>query len=388
MGQGDRSIAVRFLWKANPLEEARMDMTKLASGSPQVNRDSIIECRSVWKIFGKNSSAAIEAVKSTNLGKEDLLQSYGCVVAVADASFSVCEGETFCVMGLSGSGKSTLIRHFNRLIEPSAGEVIVRGQDVCKLSEPDLRQLRAKHMGMVFQHVALLPYRTVLQNVALSLEVQGISKQERERVSRSALETVGLEKWVDRYPRELSGGMQQRVGIARALAANPEVLLMDEPFSALDPLIRKQLQLEFKQLSTNLKKTSVFITHDLEEAIRIGDRIAIMKEGKIVQVGTPEEIVLRPADGYVADFVEGISRLHLVKAHSVMTQSSAVGEALLAGRSCEQLVAVDVESDLQTMIDVSLQQNTDVLAVRGQSRVVGVVTRENLLRAVRGVDPV
>src|SRR5688572_7709389 len=284
---------------------------------------AVVECRSVWKYFGSSQNLTMDAVRSGKHSKDELLKKFDCVVAVADASFSVFAGETFCIMGLSGSGKSTLIRHFNRLIEPSAGEVIVSGQDICKLPRKELRELRAKHIGMVFQQVTLLPYRTVLQNVSLPLEVQQISKQERLETSLRALETVGLKNWENRYPHELSGGMQQRVGIARALAANPEILLMDEPFSALDPLIRKQLQMEFKQLSVRLKKTTIFITHDLDEAIRIGDRIAIMKEGRIVQIGTPEEIVLRPMDSYVAEFVEGISRLNLVKAHSVMKELRA-----------------------------------------------------------------
>jgi glycine betaine/proline transport system ATP-binding protein len=283
-------------------------------------------------------------------------------------------------MGLSGSGKSTLIRHFNRLIEPSVGEVIVRGQDVCKLDDNALRALRASHMGMVFQHVALLPYRTVLENVALPLEVRRLAKAERIKTCQAALETVGLKNWADRYPRELSGGMQQRVGIARALAADPEILLMDEPFSALDPLIRKQLQIEFRQLSTKLRKTSIFITHDLEEAIRIGDRIAIMKEGRIVQIGTPEEIVLNPADDYVADFVEGISRLHLVKAHSFMSPLP------LAGAVYDQAPYASAEDDLQTLIDLALKHGAERITIRDQDRAVGIVTRENLLKAVRGID--
>jgi glycine betaine/proline transport system ATP-binding protein len=364
-----------------------MDMPRFATSATQTGSQAAIECRSVWKVFGNRSDDAIRAIAGGTATKESLLESFGCVVAVADASFSVSEGETFCIMGLSGSGKSTLIRHFNRLIEPSAGEVIVRGQNVCKLSGAALRELRARHISMVFQHVALLPYRTVIQNVALSLEVQGISKRDRLKTAKTALETVGLGQWADRYPRELSGGMQQRVGIARALAANPEILLMDEPFSALDPLIRKQLQLEFKQLSRRLNKTSVFITHDLDEAIRIGDRIAIMKAGRLVQIGTPEEIVLKPADDYVADFVEGISRLHLVRARSVMTEPAVVGKTLLAGCSLEQLASAAPDADLQTMIDLSLEQKAETIAIREQDRLVGIVTRENLLRAVRGIDP-
>lgn len=355
-----------------------MNMTRLAPEIRSANRSKVIECRSVWKFFGKNGQLAVEAARRGTHDKDRILKEFGCVVAVANATFEVFEGETFCIMGLSGSGKSTLIRHFNRLIEPSVGEVMVRGQDVCKLSDHDLRALRARHIGMVFQHVALLPYRTVLQNVALPLEVQQISNSKRLETSRAALETVGLANWADRYPGELSGGMQQRVGIARALAANPEILLMDEPFSALDPLIRKQLQTEFRQLSTKLNKTSIFITHDLEEAIRIGDRIAIMKEGRIVQIGTPEQIVLAPADDYVADFVEGISRLHLVRAHSIMSKPSAVKNAALP--------TATPEDDLQTLIDLALNQKAEEIVIAQDGQQVGVVTRENLLKAVRGID--
>lgn len=355
-----------------------MNTTKLPLEVTDTSRRKAVECRSVWKIFGKDgAAAAVEAARKGTHDKDAILKEFGCVVAVANASFEVYQGETFCIMGLSGSGKSTLIRHFNRLIEPSAGEVIVQGQDVCRLPDSELRALRAKHIGMVFQHVALLPYRTVLQNVALPLEVQQISKAKREETCRTALETVGLGNWMDRYPSELSGGMQQRVGIARALAANPEILLMDEPFSALDPLIRKQLQIEFKQLSTKLNKTSIFITHDLEEAIRIGDRIAIMKEGRIVQIGTPEEIVLNPADDYVADFVEGISRLHLVKAHSIMTKSGTQGGAI---------PTAGADDDLQTLIDLTLQHGVEQVAIVENGQSLGLVTRENLLRAVRGLD--
>jgi glycine betaine/proline transport system ATP-binding protein len=221
-------------------------------------------------------------------------------------------------MGLSGSGKSTLVRHINRLIEPSAGRIEVLGRDVSQLNDSELRAMRANHIGMVFQHMALMPHRSVRDNVAYPLEIRGVSKSKRWAVSDHALQLVDLVGYEDRLPKELSGGMQQRVGIARALASDPEVLLMDEPFSALDPLIRLQLQDQFKALVAQLKKTTLFITHDLDEAIRIGHRIAIMKDGVIVQIGTPEEIVMNPADDYVREFVQGISKLKLVKAHSIM----------------------------------------------------------------------
>ncbi|SAK87647.1 ABC proline/glycine betaine transporter, ATPase subunit [Caballeronia hypogeia] len=345
-----------------------------------VTRPTIVECRDVWKIFGNPGAAALEAARSGQYDKEELLKKFGCVAAVANASFSIGEGETFCIIGLSGSGKSTLIRHFNRLIDPTSGEVIVRGKNICKMPYSELRKLRSTGIGMVFQQVALLPYRTVLQNVMLPLEVQGLSASDCRQKSQAALDTVGLGSWADRYPRELSGGMQQRVGIARALAANPELLLMDEPFSALDPLIRKQLQIEFRQLSTKLKKTTIFITHDIEEAIRIGDRIAIMREGKIVQIGTPEDIALKPVDDYVASFMEGISRLKLVKAYSVM-QPVAGGQ-----QPAQSQASVDINSDLEEMIDLSLAKGSENLTVIQHGNIVGTVSREAILKAVRGID--
>ncbi len=280
--------------------------------------DDAIALDGVWKIFGGRANEAMAAIQQRGLSKAEVLQEFGCVVGIADVSFPVKRGEIFCVMGLSGSGKSTMVRHLNRLIEPTAGNINVLGKDMLALSDNDLREMRARNIGMVFQHMALLPHRTVRDNVAFPLQVRGEPKSRRWDISQRCLERVDLTGYEDRFPRELSGGMQQRVGLARALASDPDVLLMDEPFSALDPLIRRQLQDQFMALSAELNKTTVFITHDLDEAIRIGNRIAIMKDGRIVQIGTPEEIVTQPADEYVRDFVEGISKLNLVFAHSIM----------------------------------------------------------------------
>ena len=277
--------------------------------------ESVVKVSNVWKVFGEQANAAITAIKEEGIGKAQVLERYGCVIGVQDASFDVPRGEIFCIMGLSGSGKSTLVRHINRLIEPSSGNIEVLGRDVSKLSESQLRELRANHIGMVFQHMALLPHRSVRDNVAYPLEIRGVAKSKRWAVSDHVLQLVDLVGYEDRLPKELSGGMQQRVGIARALASDPEVLLMDEPFSALDPLIRMQLQDQFKALVAQLQKTTLFITHDLDEAIRIGHRIAIMKDGIIVQIGTPEDIVMNPADDYVREFVQGISKLKLVISH-------------------------------------------------------------------------
>ena len=280
--------------------------------------ESVVSISNVWKVFGEQADAAIKAIKDEGIGKAEVLERYGCVIGVQDATFDVPRGEIFCIMGLSGSGKSTLVRHINRLIEPSSGNIEVLGRNVSKLNESQLRELRANHIGMVFQHMALLPHRSVRDNVAYPLEIRGVAKSKRWAVSDHALQLVDLVGYEDRLPKELSGGMQQRVGIARALASDPEVLLMDEPFSALDPLIRMQLQDQFKALVAQLQKTTLFITHDLDEAIRIGHRIAIMKDGIIVQIGTPEDIVMNPADDYVREFVQGISKLKLVKAHSIL----------------------------------------------------------------------
>lgn len=350
-----------------------------------INTDEVlVDCQSVWKIFGKNAPAAMDAVVQQGLSKTQILQNYGCVVGVSDVSLQVRRGEIFCIMGLSGSGKSTLIRLLNKLITPSSGKVLVKGKDVSSLSPAQLREVRARHIGMVFQSVALLPNRTVLENTAFGLEVQGVGKAERYKVAEQALAKVGLSEWTSRYPSELSGGMQQRVGLARALTADPEIILMDEPFSALDPLIRRQLQDEFRQLTKELGKSAVFITHDLDEAIRIGDRIAIMKDGAIIQVGTAEEIVLNPADDYVAEFVAGISRLHLVKAHSVMTSVQAYQAA---HPTCDitRLTKTSLDADINELIGLTMKSKRDALAVVDNGTVAGIITPRDLLRGVQGI---
>jgi glycine betaine/proline transport system ATP-binding protein len=344
----------------------------------------LVDCQSVWKVFGKNASAAMTAVVQQGLTKTQILQDYSCVVGVSDVNLQVRRGEIFCIMGLSGSGKSTLIRLLNKLITPSAGKVFVKGQDLAALAPAKLREVRARHIGMVFQSVALLPNRTVLENTAFGLEVQGVGKVERYKVAQAALAKVGLSEWESRYPSELSGGMQQRVGLARAITADPEIILMDEPFSALDPLIRRQLQDEFRQLTKDLGKSAVFITHDLEEAIRIGDRIAIMKDGVIIQVGTAEDIVLNPADDYVAEFVAGISRLHLVKAHSLMTPVAAYLAANPNG-DIDRLSTTSPSADIDELIGLTMTSDRDALAVVDAGVVVGVITTRDLLRGVQGI---
>ena len=345
----------------------------------------LVSCQSVWKIFGERSAEAMRAVAEKGLSKKQILQEYSCVVGVSDINLEVNRGEIFCIMGLSGSGKSTLIRLLNKLITPSAGKVVVKGRELSTLTAAQLREVRAKNIGMVFQSVALLPNRTVLENAAFGLEVQGVSKAERQKVAQKALDKVGLTDWANRYPNELSGGMQQRVGLARAITADPEIILMDEPFSALDPLIRKQLQDEFRQLTKELGKSAVFITHDLEEAIRIGDRIAIMKDGVIIQVGTAEEIVLNPADDYVAEFVAGISRLHLVRAHSIMTPAS-VFCAAHPNADLNRLPQTGPEADLDQVINLATRSEHDWVAVVQNNAVIGVISTRDLLRGVQGIS--
>ncbi len=342
-----------------------------------------VQCRDIWKIFGDQADLALTAARDQQLTKEQIAHQFDCVVGVAGASFEVREGEIFCIMGLSGSGKSTLVRHINRLLEPTAGEILINGQDVMQQSDEALRRMRAEKIGMVFQNNALLPHRTVRDNVALPLEVQGASKRRRYSVAEQALARVDLSGWEDKYAHELSGGMQQRVNLARAIAADPEILLMDEPFSALDPLIRRQLQDQFMELSRVMRKTTIFITHDLDEAIRIGDRIAIMKDGVIVQIGTPEQIITEPADDYVADFVAGISRLKLVYAHSVM-------EPLAAFRSrrpdidLSDAPRVGEDSDLDRLIDIAVTHDQPMVITDGDDRELGVVDKAHLLRGIQG----
>ena len=282
------------------------------------NAEVLIDCHSVWKVFGERNAEAIEAITAQGLSKRDILRDFGCVVGVSDASLQVHRGEIFCIMGLSGSGKSTLIRLLNRLIEPSLGTVLVKGQDISKMDAAALRRTRAEHIGMVFQSVALLPQRNVLENAAFGLEVQGIPRDERNRAAADALAKVGLSDWTKHYPSELSGGMQQRVGLARAMCTDPPILLMDEAFSALDPLIRRQMQDELLEIQEQVHKTILFITHDLNEALRLGNRVCILRDGYVVQIGTPEEILTEPANGYVAEFVQDVDQGRVIDVATVM----------------------------------------------------------------------
>lgn len=341
--------------------------------------DNVIEISNIWKIFGSDPDAALKAVRDEGLTKAEVLERYNAVVGVADVSLSISRGEIFCIMGLSGSGKSTLVRHFNRLLDPTDGTISIEGTDVMALGNRELQSFRNRKIGMVFQNFALMPHRSVLDNVAMPLEIREVPKNERMRQAAAYLDIVELGAWGAKYAHELSGGMQQRVGLARALAANPDVLLMDEPFSALDPLIRRQLQDEFIRLSKILKKTTVFITHDLDEAVRIGDRIAIMRDGAIVQVGTAEDIVMHPADDYVADFVAGISRLKVVRAHAVMQPLEEY--AANNGPVADNAPRVDESETLSNLINMAIKTD-EAIVVEDAGTDVGVITRANILRTV------
>ena len=346
--------------------------------------DVAIQISNVWKIFGSNAADAMQAIQQRGLTKAEVLSEFNAVVGVADASLSVNRGEIFCVMGLSGSGKSTLVRHFNRLLEPTSGKIEIDGTDVMALKPAQLQQFRNLKIGMVFQNFALLPHRSVLDNVAMPLEIRQVSKNDRMRHAAAILEIVELGAWGSKFAHELSGGMQQRVGLARALAANPDVLLMDEPFSALDPLIRRQLQDEFIRLSDMMKKTTVFITHDLDEAVRVGNRIAIMHDGKIVQTGTAEDIVMHPADDYVADFVAGISRLKIVRAHVVM---QSIDEYRANNPPLPtDAPRVNENEMLSKLIQLAIDCDSAILVESGGAD-VGIITKQDILRTViEGAD--
>lgn len=278
---------------------------------------TILEVRHLSKLFGKKQKAALEMIKAGK-SKSAIFKKTGVTVGVYDASFEVQEGEIFVIMGLSGSGKSTLVRMLNRLIEPSAGSILLEGRDISKLSVDQLREVRRHDMNMVFQSFALFPHKTILENTEFGLELRGVPKQERREIAKRALDQSGLLEVRDQYPDQLSGGMQQRVGLARALANSPKILLMDEAFSALDPLIRRDMQDELLELQETMKQTIIFISHDLNEALRIGDRIALMKDGQIMQIGTGEDILTNPANDFVREFVEDVDRSKVLTAQHIM----------------------------------------------------------------------
>ena len=358
-------------------------MSAVTESEPTVvstSTDAALSVRNLWKIFGRGSEDII-GTPDADLSRGDLKEKTGCVIGVKDVSFDVAPGEVFVVMGLSGSGKSTLVRCLTRLIEPTAGEIVIAGQDVMKASEGELRDLRRTHASMVFQHFGLLPHRQVIDNVAYGLEIRGIKKKERRAKAAELVELVGLSGYEWSYPDQLSGGMQQRVGLARALANDPSLLLFDEPFSALDPLIRRDMQNEVIRLHHELGKTMVFVTHDLQEALKLGDRILIMRDGAIVQIGTPAEVVGAPADDYVRDFTSEVPRSHVLTLKWVMREprpdDSTEGPVMASTTIVRQAARAALASDHP----VRVVDNGELVGIVDDDAILRVVVAEEQARA-------
>jgi glycine betaine/proline transport system ATP-binding protein len=341
-------------------------------GSGAAEETPALSVQSLWKVFGPKADKIVGS-PDAKLSRAELMAKTGCTAAVNDVSFEVKPGEVFVVMGLSGSGKSTLVRCLTRLIEPTAGKVLIDGEDVVAMSDARLRELRRHHVSMVFQHFGLLPHRKVIDNVAYGLEIRGMSKADRRTRAQEMVDLVGLTGNEDSYPDQLSGGMQQRVGLARALAVDPSVLLFDEPFSALDPLIRRDMQSEVIRLHHEVGKTMVFITHDLQEALKLGDRILIMRDGALVQMGTPAEVVGSPADDYVRDFVSEVPRSHVLTLRWVMRPP----------RPDEAMDGPVMEPD--TVVRTAARRVLDsehAVRVMENGQLVGVVDQDDILRVI------
>ena len=336
----------------------------------------MISVRHVWKVFGSNPAQIIGS-RDANLSRSELRAKTGNTIAVRDVSFDVAPGEVFVVMGLSGSGKSTLVRCMTRLIEPTQGEIFFQEEDILKVDEKRLRELRKTRFSMVFQHFGLLPHRKVIDNIAYSLEINGVSKADRHERANQVIELVGLQGYGHAYPEQLSGGMQQRVGLARALAVDPQVLFLDEPFSALDPLIRRDMQAEVIRLHHQLGKTMVFITHDLAEAVKLGDRIAIMRDGAIVQIGTPEELVAAPADDYVANFVQDFPKSQVLTLRWIARKPAENED--LTGPILPPTITV--HDSMRQIVESTLP-----IRVMENGHLLGVVTTEDMLRVVSGSE--
>ncbi|MCT7663909.1 quaternary amine ABC transporter ATP-binding protein [Shinella kummerowiae] len=333
-----------------------------------------IEVRNLYKIFGPRGGDYVDQVKN-GLGKAELNEKYGHVLGLRDINISMPAGGIMVVMGLSGSGKSTLIRHINRLIDPTAGEVLYDGVDVCKMNENDLREFRRHKTAMVFQKFALLPHRTVLENTVYGLEIQGVGQEEREKRARQWIARVGLSGFENHYPNQLSGGMQQRVGLARALTNDADILLMDEAYSALDPLIRVDMQTVLLDLQKELKKTVVFITHDLDEALRLGDKIAILRDGMVVQQGTGQEIVLNPADEYITAFVKEVNRGRVVNVETIMAPLSGNPEGMpIAKGTVLEVAARAMTAVNQTLAHVVDETGRPVGAISLSAIISSMVT--------------
>ena len=333
---------------------------------------SKIEIRNVYKIFGGNPSKILPMVQD-GANKEEVLEKTGHTVGLDNVSLSIEEGETFVCMGLSGSGKSTLIRHINRLIDPTSGEVLVEGTNVMDLDQKNLIEFRRHKMSMVFQRFGLFPHKTVIENVGYGLEVQGKKPEERNKIAMEKIEAVGLSGFEHQYPNQLSGGMQQRVGLARALATNTDIMLMDEAFSALDPLIRSDMQKQLIDLQSELKKTIFFITHDLDESLRLGDHIGILNHGKLVQVGTPIDIIMKPADDYVKAFVKDVNRARVIKAKIIMTPTNETN-----GIDKSNLIKVHEDQFIEEFLPQVVCNNANCEVVDKQGNTKGYITNKEL----------
>ena len=337
---------------------------------------SKIEINNVYKIFGSNPKSILSMVKEGST-KEEILEKTGHTVGLDNVSLKIEEGETFVCMGLSGSGKSTLIRHLNRLIDPTAGDILIEGTNVMSLNKKELIDFRRHKMSMVFQRFGLFPHKTVIQNVGYGLEMQGKSEEEINKISMEKIDSVGLTGFENQYPNQLSGGMQQRVGLARALATNTDIMLMDEAFSALDPLIRSDMQKQLIDLQSELKKTIVFITHDLDESLRLGDHIGILNAGKLVQVGTPVEIIMNPADDYVEAFVKDVNRAKVIKAKVIMIP---INEANGVDKS--NLIKVQEDQFIEEFLPQVVCSNSNCEVVDKKGNVKGYITNKELQKSL------
>ena len=337
---------------------------------------SKIEIKNVYKIFGNSPTEVLPMVKS-GANKEEVLEKTGHTVGLDDVSLSIEEGETFVCMGLSGSGKSTLIRHLNRLIDPTDGDIIIDGTNIMELDEQQLIDFRKHELSMVFQRFGLFPHKTVIENIGYGLEIQGKEPEERRKLAMIQIESVGLQGFEDQYPSQLSGGMQRRVGLARALATNPEILLMDEAFSALDPLIRSDMQNQLIELQAKLKKTIVFITHDLDESLRLGDHIGILNAGKLVQVGTPVDIVMNPADDYVEAFVKDVNRSKVLKAKIIMkpiNESSEIDK--------NNLIKIEEDQFIEEFLPQVVCNDANCEVVDKKGNIKGYITNKELQKSL------
>ena len=351
-------------------------MTQTTSPTPESTTTSSVKpalaVKDLWKVFGPKADQII-GTPEADMSRAEMLEKTGCIAAVKDVSFDVAPGEVFVVMGLSGSGKSTLVRCLTRLIEPTAGQVEIGDRDVAAMSTKELMDVRRNEVAMVFQHFGLLPHRRVLDNVAFGLEIRGEDRDKRYARSQEVIELVGLKGYENHYPDQLSGGMQQRVGLARALAVGPKLLLFDEPFSALDPLIRRDMQNEVIRLQEDLDTTMVFITHDLQEALKLGDRILIMRDGEVVQVGRPDEIIGAPADDYVRDFVQEVPRSHVLTLRWVMRPARADDSMEGPEMDCDTVVQKAARAALDSDHPVRVMENGEM---------IGIVDDEAILRTV------